>query len=199
MKPVGQAQAQETFGQRLKRMRIAAGYPAPSDLARAMWGERRDSRGFLVAANRDTIHRYEKDGGGIPGRKNLLKLAKALRCEPEDLLPDSPSLAAVNFYRQGGSTHVTSHSLEQAASVGSNLQIFISHDSKTARLVVDKILNATDANRLFQELLKLDMEMSVRLEEVGPDDLDGVTPDGAEPETDQVLNIKLKSRAKAPT
>lgn len=83
----------ETFGQRLIRLRTAAGHPSPSDLARAMWGEKPDSRGFVVANNRDTIWRWEHDKG-LPSRKNLSKLAEILNCKPEDLDPDrGPALA----------------------------------------------------------------------------------------------------------
>ena len=77
----------ETFGQRLTRLRLAAGYLSPSDLARAIWGEKPDKRGFILANNRDTIWRYEHDRG-LPSRKNLPKLALALNIKPEDLLPE---------------------------------------------------------------------------------------------------------------
>ena len=77
----------ETFGQRVRRLRIAAGMVSPSDLARAIWGEKPDARGFMLANNRDTIWRYENDKG-MPSRKNLAKLALALGVPEEELDPE---------------------------------------------------------------------------------------------------------------
>lgn len=77
----------ETFGQRVVRLRLAAGFQTPSDLARALWGEKRDKRGFMVANNRDTIWRYENDKGR-PNRRNTAKLAEALGVAPEVLDPE---------------------------------------------------------------------------------------------------------------
>jgi transcriptional regulator with XRE-family HTH domain len=77
----------ETFGQRVVRLRLAKGWESPSDLARAIWGEKLDGRGFMVANNRDTIWRYENDKGK-PSRANLEKLAAALGVPPDELDPE---------------------------------------------------------------------------------------------------------------
>ena len=85
---------EETFGTRLIRLRVAKGFATPSDLARAIWGDKPDNRGFMVAANRDTIWRYETDAN-MPSRKNLELLSKALGCTVEELDPERAARARV--------------------------------------------------------------------------------------------------------
>ena len=59
-----------------------------SDLARAIWGTRKDPKtGYEVAKNRDRISVYLK-GMTVPDPVNLKKLADALGVTPEELAPE---------------------------------------------------------------------------------------------------------------
>jgi transcriptional regulator with XRE-family HTH domain len=77
------------FARRLKEMRVAKGWKQ-SDLARAVWGEKQNKDGRMVAKNRDRISQYEQ-ARGYPTAPNLKKIADALGCEPLDLDPDIAS------------------------------------------------------------------------------------------------------------
>ena len=57
-----------------------------SDLARAVWGETTDSKGYIVARNRDRIGVYLK-GQGFPEASTLAKIAKVLDTTAEELAP----------------------------------------------------------------------------------------------------------------
>lgn len=69
------------FSQRLAQRMQAKGM-SQSDLARAIWGSNADG----TARNRDRISSYLQ-GRGLPTPENLEKLAKALDCKPDDLVP----------------------------------------------------------------------------------------------------------------
>jgi transcriptional regulator with XRE-family HTH domain len=58
-----------------------------SALAREIWGEQEDSRGYKVARNRDRISSYEA-GKSVPEPHNLQKLADVLGMSVEELAPD---------------------------------------------------------------------------------------------------------------
>jgi transcriptional regulator with XRE-family HTH domain len=58
-----------------------------SDLARIVWGEAKDAKGYTVARNRDRIGVYLK-GDGFPEPKTLAKLAEALDTTAEELAPE---------------------------------------------------------------------------------------------------------------
>jgi transcriptional regulator with XRE-family HTH domain len=73
------------FAQNLYRLRTEKGW-SQSELARRVWGEQVDKRGYTVARNRDLISVYEK-GRAKPTRDNLDGLAKALGVQPTDLAP----------------------------------------------------------------------------------------------------------------
>jgi hypothetical protein len=55
-----------------------------SDLAKAIWGTMKDTRGYAVARNRDRIGAY-LTGTGFPNAKNLPELAAALGVKVEDI------------------------------------------------------------------------------------------------------------------
>lgn len=57
-----------------------------SDLARKVWGERTDKRGYTVARNRDRVSEY-LNGRAIPASGNLVKIAGALGISPDALVP----------------------------------------------------------------------------------------------------------------
>jgi hypothetical protein len=58
-----------------------------SDLARLVWGETKDAKGYPVAKNRDRIGVYLK-GEGFPEPRTLAKLAEALGTTAEELAPE---------------------------------------------------------------------------------------------------------------
>ncbi|MHC5033456.1 MAG: hypothetical protein ACYTFZ_00245 [Planctomycetota bacterium] len=58
-----------------------------SDLARAVWGETVDKRGYAVARNRDRVGQYVA-GKSYPEPYNLQKIADVLGVKPEDLAPE---------------------------------------------------------------------------------------------------------------
>ena len=76
----------QDFARRLHDIRIARGM-SQSDLARAVWGEKPDKGGRMVARNRDRVSQYEK-GNSWPEPANLKKLADALNVTLKDLAPD---------------------------------------------------------------------------------------------------------------
>lgn len=74
------------FKQRLYQLRRDRGW-SQSELARRVWGETTDARGYTVAKNRDRVSAYES-GKAIPERTNLEALASALGVSMEELAPD---------------------------------------------------------------------------------------------------------------
>jgi hypothetical protein len=70
-----------------------------SDLARKLWGEAEDNRGYKVARNRDLISSYEQ-GRALPSRENLENMAEVLGVKPEDLVPSE--LIAARMSGVGG-------------------------------------------------------------------------------------------------
>jgi hypothetical protein len=58
-----------------------------SDLARALWGETQDTKGYKVAKNRDRIAVYLR-GEGLPAPATLHKMASILAVPKEELVPD---------------------------------------------------------------------------------------------------------------
>lgn len=75
-----------TFAERLYQARRARNMNQ-SDLARLVWGEKEDARGYMTANNRTMIGFYEK-GQTRPRTDTLEKLANALGVAPEDLAPE---------------------------------------------------------------------------------------------------------------
>ena len=124
----------ETFGERVVRLRLAAGMQSPSDLARAIWGEKEDARGFVTANNRDTIWRYEHDQGS-PSRKNFALLAKALGVTEAELDP----ARAARFNR--------------SVQMPDTLEIkIVSREQNRFRLVMDMELPGTLAQDVFSKV-----------------------------------------------
>jgi len=76
----------EQFARRLHQMLTDRGM-SQSDLAREIWGETKDSRGYSVAKNRDRISAYLR-AESLPEPQNLAKIAEVLGVAPEDLVPD---------------------------------------------------------------------------------------------------------------
>lgn len=79
-----QAQRDE-FARRLQTAMLNKGL-SNSDLARAVWGETEDSKGYKVARNRDRVAVYLA-GKGFPEMGTLHKLAGVLGVSKEDLAP----------------------------------------------------------------------------------------------------------------
>ena len=76
----------EQFARRLHETLIRKGM-SQSDLARSMWGETTDARGYKVARNRDRVSSY-LSGRSWPEAQNLRRMAEALGVKEEDLAPD---------------------------------------------------------------------------------------------------------------
>jgi len=74
------------FKQRLYQARRDKGW-SQSELARRVWGEVEDARGYMVAKNRDRISAYES-GRAVPERANLDAIATALGMALPELAPD---------------------------------------------------------------------------------------------------------------
>lgn len=68
-----------------------------SELARRVWGETKDAKGYNVAKNRDRIGVYLK-GKGFPEPDTLAKLAECLDTTPDKLAPEM-TVAAVDGER----------------------------------------------------------------------------------------------------
>lgn len=66
-----------------------------SDLARQVWGEIKDQRGYMVARNRDRIGHY-LSGVSFPEEANLRKLADVLGVSYEDLIMTKPVTGPVS-------------------------------------------------------------------------------------------------------
>jgi len=76
---------QQEFSAKLKQARLDRGL-SQSDLAREIWGEMIDGRGYTVAKNRGLISAYE-NGQAFPEDKNIQMLADALNLDPAELVP----------------------------------------------------------------------------------------------------------------
>lgn len=63
-----------------------------SDLARAVWGEVEDGKGYKVAKNRHQVAVYLK-GEGMPERATLQKICEVLGKTVEDLAPETQTAA----------------------------------------------------------------------------------------------------------
>lgn len=75
----------QDFARRLYRHMNAKGW-TNSDLARSVWGERTNARGYVEAKGRDRISVYLK-GETIPEATTLKMLAEALGVDEADLCP----------------------------------------------------------------------------------------------------------------
>lgn len=89
-KPAGRTHAEKiglgSFSERLKQARLDRGL-SQSDLARDIWGEMADTRGYMVARNRDRISAWES-GRAVPEEKHLQALADVLGIDRAVLAPD---------------------------------------------------------------------------------------------------------------
>jgi ribosome-binding protein aMBF1 (putative translation factor) len=83
------AQLAGRFHERLHQARQLNGI-SQSDLAREVWGETTDSRGYTMAKNRDRISSYEKRKSA-PSEQSLQVLARFFGLEPHELGPDVSS------------------------------------------------------------------------------------------------------------
>lgn len=75
----------EDFARRLQAKLLERGW-SQSDLARKVWGETTDVRGYTVAKGRDRISAYVR-AQQFPDPLNLKQIADALDTTPEDLAP----------------------------------------------------------------------------------------------------------------
>lgn len=74
------------FHERLRQARMANEW-SQSDLARRIWGEAEDSRGYIVAKNRDRVSAYE-GRRATPTEANLIAMADLFGITPAQLAPD---------------------------------------------------------------------------------------------------------------
>lgn len=77
---------EQDFARRLHHYMTQRGW-SQSDLARAVWGERKNARGYREAKGRDRISVFLK-GKTIPETTTLAALAEALEVEPDELCPE---------------------------------------------------------------------------------------------------------------
>jgi len=75
-----------TFSERLRQERENKGL-SQSELARLVWGETVDKRGYTVAKNRDRVSAYEGNRAK-PTDKNLTALANVLGIDEAELAPE---------------------------------------------------------------------------------------------------------------
>lgn len=88
----------EAFGQKLDRMLSLKGMTR-SDLARAIFGTRIDTRGYEVAAGRDRITQYIA-GRVWPDPEVFERITETLDCTIADLIPEpKASPADISFER----------------------------------------------------------------------------------------------------
>lgn len=104
---------QDQFARRLHAAMVNKGL-SNSDLARAVWGETTDTKGYKVARNRDRIAVYLK-GAGMPEAGTLHKLAEVLGVPKEQLAPsvtaavvdrERPEFAMTMVPGQSGRVHL---------------------------------------------------------------------------------------------
>lgn len=81
----------EQFARRLHTAMTAKGL-TNSDLARLVWGETTDKKGYTVARNRDRISVYLR-AEALPEPATLEKIAAALGLTKEDLAPELAAAA----------------------------------------------------------------------------------------------------------
>jgi len=81
-----QSPVNREFAARLRDIMNKKGLSA-SDLARSIWGDVTNDRGYTVARNRDRVGKYLR-GHSIPDTKNLLAISRALDVAPDDLIPE---------------------------------------------------------------------------------------------------------------
>lgn len=73
----------QAFARRLNELMAQRGM-SPSDLARAIWGPKMDSRGRNVARNRDRVSHYTK-GTQLPKPSTMKQIAEVFGLKPEEL------------------------------------------------------------------------------------------------------------------
>jgi len=71
-----------------------------SEVARRVWGEIKDTRGYMVARNRDRIGHY-LSGASYPEPENLVKLAEVIGVPVAELAIDKPVAVAGQSRRFG--------------------------------------------------------------------------------------------------
>jgi transcriptional regulator with XRE-family HTH domain len=81
----------QAFARRLHTAMNAKGM-GNSDLARAVWGEVDDNKGYKVAKNRHQVAVYLK-GEGMPERATLQKIAEVLGTTADELAPETQTAA----------------------------------------------------------------------------------------------------------
>jgi transcriptional regulator with XRE-family HTH domain len=81
----------EAFARRLHELMARKGL-SQSDLARAVWGPTKDTRGYDVAKNRDRISNYLR-GLAVPDPSNMAAIAEKLGVTVAELAPDQTASA----------------------------------------------------------------------------------------------------------
>ncbi len=81
------------FARNLRRARKDRNW-SQSDLARNVWGEMVDKRGYTVARNRDLVSSYER-GRYLPKAETLAEIALALGMTVQELLPPVQETASI--------------------------------------------------------------------------------------------------------
>jgi transcriptional regulator with XRE-family HTH domain len=97
----------QQFARRLHQLMTQKGW-SNSDLARQVWGETTDTKGYTVAKNRDRVGVYLR-GEGLPEPATLEKIAGVFGITKEDLAPDLTAAAVDRDKPEIGFTMVQGH------------------------------------------------------------------------------------------
>lgn len=97
----------QQFARRLHQLMTDRGW-SNSDLARKVWGETVDKKGYTVAKNRDRVGVYLR-GEGLPEPATLGKMAEAFGMSKEELAPDLTAAAVDREKPEIGFTMVQGH------------------------------------------------------------------------------------------
>lgn len=105
-----------------------------SDLARAIWGEVVDYRGYKVAKNRDRIGHY-LSGRSLPEKENMAKIAKTLGTTVAELeaLRPPPALAG----KTGDSIKITVRGLTATMSFKNNINVSLDTANQIIKMIYD--------------------------------------------------------------
>lgn len=132
------------FAERLHQLMIEKGL-SQSELARAVWGETKDSRGYSVARNRDRISAWLR-GETVPEAANLSRLAQALDTPVTELAPDltisavERTLPAVAMTMVGGHSDLTLLQVHQLVplEVAARIITLLSETAKAQRHAAER-------------------------------------------------------------
>jgi transcriptional regulator with XRE-family HTH domain len=143
------------FRHRLRQARIDAGL-SQSDLARMIWGETVDNKGYTTARNRDRISSYEL-GRSVPSKDNLELVAKALEVSADQLGPDILAARAERGQETAPAIHMTMiEGKADAVRLQTDIALPLALATKIISLVsqhTDEAANASVAKKTSKDVL----------------------------------------------